>query len=68
MISYYLASRYSRRTEMRRYRKQLQQAGHSVTSRWLDKDCEEDADTAVRDLVDVESADCVILFAILAIG
>jgi len=53
---------------MRRYRKQLQQAGHSVTSRWLDKDCEEDADTAVRDLVDVESADCVILFAILAIG
>ena len=31
----YLASRYSRRVELCDYRSQLEQLGHSVTSRWL---------------------------------
>jgi hypothetical protein len=32
----YLASRYSRREELCRYREQLQAVGHDVQSRWLD--------------------------------
>ncbi len=32
----YLASRYSRRTELCGYRKQLEDAGYRVTARWLD--------------------------------
>jgi len=32
----YLASRYSRREELCRYRADLQAAGYTVTSRWLD--------------------------------
>lgn len=34
----YLASRYSRRAELRGYRDRLSALGHKVTSRWLDAD------------------------------
>ena len=36
----YLASRYSRREELKRYREDLHEAGHIVTSRWLNGDHE----------------------------
>lgn len=34
-MKFYLASRYSRREELCRYRAELQELGHTVTSRWL---------------------------------
>jgi hypothetical protein len=34
-MNIYLAARYSRRDELCEYRRQLQQDGHTVTSRWL---------------------------------
>jgi hypothetical protein len=61
-MHFYLAARYSRRFELRRYRKQLARLGHTVTSRWLDGKSDEDAATAHRDLQDVERADALILF------
>jgi hypothetical protein len=56
MTSFYLASRYSRRSEMRKYRRQLERAGHRVTSRWLTEDSAENSQTASRDLADIETA------------
>lgn len=40
----------------------MEQAGHSVTSRWLDADSVENAATALRDLADVAASDGIILF------
>jgi nucleoside 2-deoxyribosyltransferase len=62
MTSYYLAARWTRRSELRRYRKQLTSLGHTCTSQWLDGSNIENAATAHRDLCDVQSADGLILF------
>lgn len=70
----YLASRYSRAPELRKYRTQLAELGHQVTSRWLDGGheikpggSEQAADHerqrfAVEDFSDMLDADCVISF------
>lgn len=70
----YLCSRYSRRDEMRLVRTLLQEAGHEVTSRWLDTDWERTdggssaAPADYRDMYaqidmdDVRSADAIITF------
>jgi nucleoside 2-deoxyribosyltransferase len=62
MTSYYFAARFSKRSELRRYRKQLTRLGHTVTSRWLDGRATENAATAARDLADIETADICIWF------
>ncbi|MBG6211563.1 nucleoside 2-deoxyribosyltransferase [Labrenzia sp. EL_126] len=70
----YLASRYSRAPELREIRRQLQEMGHEVTSRWLDGGHEikpggsdqaaddERARFAREDWSDMEAADCVVSF------
>jgi nucleoside 2-deoxyribosyltransferase len=58
-----LASRFSRKRELRRYKKQLEHVGFAVTSRWLNGSSKEDASTAERDVADIQKADAVILFA-----
>jgi nucleoside 2-deoxyribosyltransferase len=62
-VRVYFAARYSKRKKLRRYRKELERVGHSVTSRWLDEGAEETAATATRDLDDIKSADLLILFS-----
>jgi hypothetical protein len=57
-----LFGRYSKRDLMRRYRRQVENAGHYVCARWLDESAEENAQTALRDLVDVADCDCIVLF------
>ena len=73
-MTIYLAARYSRRLELVAYRTQLQEAGHEVTSRWLNGEHESlDADWtqipreqvaewAEQDLEDIDEADVVIVF------
>lgn len=60
----YLASRYSRLSEMRGYRAELESAGHVVTSRWVNGNHE--GDNAVRfaqeDYDDLLESDCVVSF------
>ena len=71
----YLAARYSRHPEMRRYREDLEALGHTVTSRWINGDHqmaeatmftngdEEQARRfAQEDWDDLFKADCVISF------
>ena len=71
----YLASRYSRFAEMRGYREELEGAGHTVTSRWINGDHQIDdqglsiqAKEAERvrfaqeDRDDLLAADCVVSF------
>jgi nucleoside 2-deoxyribosyltransferase len=61
-MKYYFAARFSKRSQLRRYRKQLIHLGHTCTSQWLDGESDENAATAHRDLCDVEAADGLILF------
>jgi len=71
----YLASRYSRREELCTYRAELEEAGHTVTSRWLNGNHQIDdqglsaqaAETervrfASEDWHDLTTADCCISF------
>lgn len=71
----YLASRYSRREELCDFRSVLFQAGHEVTSRWLNGNHQVSDDGfnaegphflrerfALEDLQDLESCDCLISF------
>lgn len=70
----YLASRYSRAPELRKYRDHLRDMGHEVTSRWLDGGHEiksggsdqaansERGRFAQEDWADMLAADCVISF------
>lgn len=71
----YLASRYSRFQEMQRYRDQLEAAGHTVTSRWINGDHQiDDAGLSIQSKEaerirfaqeardDLLRADCVISF------
>lgn len=65
----YLSSRYPRKLELRKYRDQLEAAGHEVVSRWIDSDDPDDLDDPVRlaeiageNLEDLSLADCFIAF------
>ena len=71
----YLASRYSRFREMQGYREELERAGHSITSRWINGDHqiddqglslrEKEAERirfASEDRDDLLAADCVVSF------
>lgn len=71
MTRAYLAARYSRREELLRYRRELQQLGVQVTSRWLNGDHQipddvlETADAvrfAREDVEDLYASDIVISF------
>jgi nucleoside 2-deoxyribosyltransferase len=70
----YIASRYSRRNEMRQVARALQAAGATVTSHWLSEDkplqtqMGDDPDdfyieTSRIDLADIDSSDMVLFFA-----
>jgi nucleoside 2-deoxyribosyltransferase len=70
----YLASRYTRRDELRTYAKLLEQFGVEITSRWLDEaeplqsEMGDHSDefyvkTAAIDLEDVDAADVLIFFS-----
>lgn len=73
-MQFYLASRYGRKLELRQRREDLQQAGHVVTSQWLDTDLRatdlgvtssgpEDREYhAQQDLADIQRADVLIAF------
>jgi nucleoside 2-deoxyribosyltransferase len=70
----YLAARYSRRDQLRALAEQLREAGHTVTSRWLETEWanrpdqssaappEYRAKYALIDLEDVDAADVVVSF------
>lgn len=70
----YLASRYSRASQLREYRSELESFGHAVTSRWIDGGHELDRSGsleaqasertrfATEDWTDMTAADCVISF------
>jgi nucleoside 2-deoxyribosyltransferase len=61
----YLAARFLRRYELQGYRADLQRAGHTVVSRWIDlaEEVEADARKCARvDLEDIELADTLISF------
>jgi hypothetical protein len=73
----YLCSRYSRRDELRQVRERLQNAGHTITSEWLDTDWVIDAEKefaashapaefreeyAVKDLDNVLACEILIAF------
>lgn len=70
----YLAARYSRAEEMRKYRRVLETMGHSVTSRWIDQPHGGNSDkirgeqdvaeqAAIEDMEDLIKADMVLSFA-----
>lgn len=74
-IKFYLASRYSRRAELCRYRDMLVSMGQEVTTRWLDGDYPTDpngrslvapdevrAKVAAEDMADVLAADVFVAF------
>jgi len=70
-MNIYLASRFSRLMELRGYKKQIEELGHKVVSRWLNEDPEQTfekcsdekrADVAQRDLRDVWGAEMFIGF------
>jgi hypothetical protein len=61
----YLASRFGRRYELRRYRQDLEDLGHIVTSRWLDAGSEDPEALglcAQEDLIDIVTADTLVNF------
>jgi nucleoside 2-deoxyribosyltransferase len=61
----YLASRFSRRMEMRDIAADLVAAGHAVTSRWIEEESEDPAiaaQNAQRDIDDILKCDCLIAF------
>jgi nucleoside 2-deoxyribosyltransferase len=64
-MKFYLASRFSRREELRTYRTDLHQLGHIVTSSWIDLEAEDPSQAvqcAKRDILDIRNADCLIAF------
>jgi len=74
MKKVYLAARYTRREELRKYREILQSYGVEVTSHWLDESIAQTSQmgdhpeefyvaTANLDLEDVKRADTLIFFA-----
>jgi hypothetical protein len=74
MLKVYLAARYDRRSELRKYRDRLEEYGIAVTSRWLDEQIPETSDlydssdaynmaAAIKDLNDVDIADSLIIFS-----
>lgn len=75
LMRIYLASRYSRITEMRNYTAQLAEIGHEVTSRWVHRayqivtdEYKDDlhhleARCAEEDLEDLRAAECIICFS-----
>jgi hypothetical protein len=64
MSSFYLAARFSRRAELRNYRTDLRQLGHSVTSSWIDlqDDSGNPRECAINDFRDVLASDGLIVF------
>ena len=61
----YLASRFGRHYELRKYRQDLEDLGHIVTSRWLDASSEDPEALglcAQEDLIDIVTADTVVNF------
>jgi hypothetical protein len=61
----YLASRFGRRYELRKYRQDLEGLGHIVTSRWLDAGSEDPEALglcAQEDLIDIITADVIVNF------
>ena len=61
----YLAARFLRRYECQGYRADLQRAGHTVTSRWIDNSTDDEADAlkcALIDIADLDIADTVIAY------
>lgn len=63
----YLASKFSRRTELMRYAEQLRVQGHTITSRWLTPYEYANrrrgwAFLAMADLLDLERADMAVFF------
>lgn len=75
----YLAANWSLKDEMRQARSFLHQAGHQVTSRWLDfpaqqslnaPDLADDPEIGVayasKDLEDIDAAECVLVFTEVA--
>ena len=78
-VNVYLAASWSLKNEMRQVRKLLNQAGHRVTSRWLDEPAEQSlaahdladdreigARHAAQDLEDIDAAECVLVFTKVA--
>jgi hypothetical protein len=74
MKSVYLAARYSRRDELRKYASRLREAGIIVTSRWLRESgplntkLGDDTPafyrrTAIIDLEDIDKADTIVFFS-----
>ena len=61
----YIAARYARRFELRVAALALKLLGHECTSQWLDDDEESKGQqaAALRDVHDVDRADCVIFLA-----
>jgi nucleoside 2-deoxyribosyltransferase len=83
-MKFYLSAKYVRNSEMRGYRSQLEQLGHTITSRWIDchegrypipfnphtvdDHLEDCAKLANDDLMDIQAADIVIAFTDVASG
>jgi len=69
-LKIYLASRYSRISELNDYKTDLEALGHTVTSRWLGGDHhlsevyapKKARRFAVDDISDIDAADCLIQF------
>ena len=69
-MNIYLAAPYAHKMHMREIRLELQAAGHTVTSSWLDGPWESDhelfdrvqAACAVQDTRDIDASDIVVLF------
>jgi hypothetical protein len=64
-MKFYLASRFSRMTEMRKYKADLEAAGHTVVARWITGAHPLGGDVAryaAEDVEDVVAADCIISF------
>jgi nucleoside 2-deoxyribosyltransferase len=62
-LKIYLAARFRRKRELRRYKRQLERAGFVCTARWLlDESSDEGAGTAARDVAVVQRADYLVLF------
>lgn len=68
-MKFYIAGRFARQHEFRKYRTELIALGHSVTSRWLDEVTpanpgdEFKTETAYIDLADIYDADVMLFFA-----
>ena|SRR6266851_2844035 len=70
MAAVYLSARYSRRSLMAEYAKELRALGHAVTSRWIFRKQPPDSDLtprqsrriALEDLYDLSISDAIIFF------